>query len=221
MANQAKKAILRALVEGVLSDLMVKTTGEQVYLDAETTLSAKLAEMVTAINLRAKSEDVTAEIQAAVNGLVDGAPETYDTLKELADYVAAHQDVVDALNAAVAGKADKTAFEAVQATVNALGTLASKSTVSETDLDSALKEKVNAASEGNHSHANKALLDTYTQTEANLADAVKKKHSHANQTALNGITSDKVTAWDGKSTIYVAKSQPEKLAAGDLWISLE
>ena len=208
MANQAKKAILRALVEGVLSDLMVKTTGEQVYLDAETTLSAKLAEMVTAINLRAKSEDVTAEIQAAVNGLVDGAPETYNTLKELADYVAAHQDVVDA-------------FEAVQATVNALGTLASKSTVSETDLDSALKEKVNAASEGNHSHANKALLDTYTQTEANLADAVKKKHSHANQTVLNGITSDKVTAWDGKSTIYVAKSQPEKLAAGDLWISLE
>lgn len=32
--------------------------------------------------------------------------------------------------------------------------------VAETDLDAALKEKVNAAAEGNHSHANKAFLDT-------------------------------------------------------------
>lgn len=86
MSNPAKKAIVRALVEGVLSDLMVKTTGEQVYLDANTTLSAKLAEMVTAINLRAKSEDVATEIQTAINGLINGAPEAYDTLKELADY---------------------------------------------------------------------------------------------------------------------------------------
>ena len=35
-----------------------------------------------------------------------------------------------------------------------------------------------------HEHANKALLDTYTQTETNLADAVAKKHSHANATEL-------------------------------------
>ena len=40
------------------------------------------------------------------------------------------------------------------------GKLASKDTVAEADLDAALKEKVNAASEGNHSHANKAFLDT-------------------------------------------------------------
>lgn len=40
------------------------------------------------------------------------------------------------------------------------GKLADKDTVTETDLDAALKEKVNAAAEGNHSHANKAFLDT-------------------------------------------------------------
>ena len=50
------------------------------------------------------------------------------------------------------------------------GTLAKKNSVSESDLDSALAEKVNAASEGNHSHSNKTVLD--------------------------GITSDKVSAWD-------------------------
>lgn len=35
-----------------------------------------------------------------------------------------------------------------------------KDIVAETDLDAALKEKINAAAEGNHSHANKAFLDT-------------------------------------------------------------
>lgn len=50
------------------------------------------------------------------------------------------------------------------------GALANKSIVSESDLDSALAEKVNAASEGNHSHLNKGVLD--------------------------GITAEKVAAWD-------------------------
>ena len=50
------------------------------------------------------------------------------------------------------------------------GALASKNKVSETDLDSALVEKVNSASEGNHSHSNKSVLD--------------------------GITSGKVSNWD-------------------------
>lgn len=40
------------------------------------------------------------------------------------------------------------------------GAMAGKDNVTEADLDAALKEKVNAAAEGNHSHANKAFLDT-------------------------------------------------------------
>lgn len=51
-----------------------------------------------------------------------------------------------------------------------LGSLAYLSEVAEDNLSSALKEKVNAAAEGNHSHANKGVLD--------------------------GITADKVAAWD-------------------------
>lgn len=39
-----------------------------------------------------------------------------------------------------------------------------------------------------HNHANKALLDTYTQTEANLADAVTKTHEHANKSLLDTYT---------------------------------
>lgn len=40
------------------------------------------------------------------------------------------------------------------------------------------------AKEGDHTHSNKALLDTYTQTEANLADAVSKKHSQNTDTIV-------------------------------------
>ena len=39
-----------------------------------------------------------------------------------------------------------------------------------------------------HSHANKTLLDTYTQTEADLADAVTKRHSHTNKALLDTYT---------------------------------
>ena len=69
-------------------------------------------------------------------------------------------------------------------TLLGLGSMAYKSEVAEGDLNADLKAKVNAAAEGNHSHDNKALLDTYTQTEADLADAVAKKHAHANAEEL-------------------------------------
>lgn len=51
-----------------------------------------------------------------------------------------------------------------------------------------------------HEHANKALLDTYTQTEANLADAVTKKHEHANKTELDKIADGDKAKWDTAAT---------------------
>ena len=47
-----------------------------------------------------------------------------------------------------------------------------------------------------HEHSNKDLLDTYTQTETDLADAVSKKHSHTNADVLDGITSADTQNWD-------------------------
>lgn len=53
-----------------------------------------------------------------------------------------------------------------------------------------------------HTHANKELLDSYTQTEADLANAVAKVHEHGNKSVLDGITSAKVTSWDGKEDAF-------------------
>lgn len=43
------------------------------------------------------------------------------------------------------------------------------------------------------------MLDSYTQTEESLADAVAKKHDHANKEVLDKIDSRKVAAWDAKA----------------------
>lgn len=51
----------------------------------------------------------TAFVKAVINALVDGAPETLDTLKEIADAIAEHREVTDALNAAIGAKVDKVA----------------------------------------------------------------------------------------------------------------
>ena len=66
--------------------------------------------------------------------------------------------------------------------------------VTEDDLDDALKEKVNAASEGNHSHLNKAVLDS--------------------------ITTEKTEAWDGKPDVYIQADQPEGMKENDLWVQI-
>lgn len=63
-------------------------------------------------------------------------------------------------------------------------------------IESGDKAKWDAAEAKAHEHSNKALLDTYTQTEADLADAVTKKHEHENADVLAGITSEKVASWD-------------------------
>lgn len=50
------------------------------------------------------------------------------------------------------------------------------STISDFQSTVSANTDVTANTTARHTHANKALLDTYTQTEANLADAVSKKH---------------------------------------------
>jgi hypothetical protein len=58
------------------------------------------------------------------------------------------------------------------------------STISDFQTSVSANTDVSASTTARHTHSNKTLLDSYTQTEVNLADAVTKKHSHTN---LNSI----------------------------------
>ena len=135
--------------------------------------------------------------------IVAGADASYDTLKEIADWISSHKTDATAMNSAIV---------ALEAIVDGIGGDGEKATVVEyvTDAIAALKigdyakaadltalaGRVTTLEGKSHEHANKALLDTYTQTEVDLADAVAKKHEHSNKTVLDGITAEKVTAWD-------------------------
>lgn len=63
-----------------------------------------------------------------------------------------------------------------------------------------LETEVQTALNKAHEHANKALLDAYDQTNANIKDAVSKKHSHANAAELDKIATGDKAKWDATST---------------------
>ena len=69
MSDNRRNATLKALIDAAITELMIKTSGEQIYLDDNTTLSSKMAEMVTAINLRDKKTDVDAKIKTVTDSL--------------------------------------------------------------------------------------------------------------------------------------------------------
>ena len=99
--------------------------------------------------------------------IVNGADTRYDTLKEIADWIIS----------------DTTGSAQMANDINALKAISADTRLVKLEGKS-------------HSHSNIDLLETYTQTEANLADAVAKKHEHTNKTILDGITDVKVAAWD-------------------------
>lgn len=97
-------------LEGQLHELLVKTNGENTVVtwkDKETTLTAALADIFASLTDISTGKEVDAKISAAVDALIAGAPETYDTLKEIAEYIANHEDASTALNAAIGNKVDK------------------------------------------------------------------------------------------------------------------
>lgn len=79
-------------------------------------------------------------------------------------------------------------------------------------LDEAMNTRVEALEAIDHTHANKALLDTYTQTEENLADAVAKKHSHTfNETELNKIVEGDVAKWNSVAADHLTAADKTAL----------
>lgn len=129
-------------------------TGLQTELDKVTTLIGSDA---------SKSVRTIANEELAAQLIPENAKESLDTLQEIAQWIQDHPDDVTAIHAAIAALQTK---------------------VGDTSVAAQIKAVTDPIAAKSHEHANKALLDTYTQTETNLADAVAKKHSHANATEL-------------------------------------
>lgn len=82
MGNPTKNATLRGLIKNVLTDLMIKTTAYNVYLDEDTTVAVKMNEMCMAINDREKIADVNEKLSSV------GIMETFSGPVIQGDFVA-------------------------------------------------------------------------------------------------------------------------------------
>lgn len=235
--SNAKEMIMKAKVQGVVQEFMVRTHAEFVYLTEngqEVNLAAKLAEIILSLNGKATTKDVADSVAALKQELLGDLPkEAYDTFTELAAYIEEHEDAATALQEAIGNKADKTTVDAIQQTLAGLGSLATKSAVSESDLDAALTEKLNNADANKHTHANKAELDKIAEGDKEKWDAAEAKaHEHTNKSILDGITAEQVAAWDAAEQnaknyadekvaampkVFVQATEPADMKDGDIW----
>ncbi len=97
-------------INGTLAEIIAKSNGENVkvnYNGKEMTLAAALASIYTSVSGVISASDVDEKIGTAISELINGAPETYDTLKEIADYIASDKTAMQTLNDAIGNKVTK------------------------------------------------------------------------------------------------------------------
>ena len=143
---------------------------------------------------------VSKKVAEGIASVIAGADASFDTLKEIADWIvndttgaASMANKISALETLVGNITVATQIaNAIEAALKIDGV--DKYALAN-DL-TALARRVTTLEGASHTHDNKDLLDTYTQTEADLADAVTKKHDHANKAILDTITDGKIAAWD-------------------------
>ena len=244
----AKNAILKTRIEGVIYEIMVKTGAANVYVDDTTTLSAKLAEIVTDLALKATKTELTdglagkansshthaqadvtgladaltarptteamnTAISTAISGLIDGAPETYDTLKEIATYISTNETAMDALNEAIGKKANKAT------TLEGYGITDS---MTATQINKAIQDALAAATGGESAADVKVALDNYKTSNDARVKAIEDDYlKAADKTALQGSIDAAKEIANAKSKIYYSTTEPAGLAEGDLWVHLQ
>lgn len=174
MANDITR--LDAILDGIGGD------GEQA------TVVAYVEAMIAALGIAdyAKTADVNAELAKKVDKVDGSRLMTNEEATKLAGIAAGAQ--VNVIEKIKVNGVEQTVGEDKSVDVSVpTGALANLDEVAEENLNAALKEKVNAAAEGNHSHANKTVLD--------------------------GITAEKVAAWDAAE--QNAKNYVDGLVASD------
>lgn len=142
--------------------------------------------VVTQAELDAAYANSNLYTDTKINELINGAPETLNTLKEISDAIAEHQDVTDALNEAIGSKASQAELDAHT----------SNTTIHVTATD---KTNWNDANTKKHTHSNQTVLDAttaaYTTTEKEKlagitdgADSVSFTQSLTSGTQVGTIT---------------------------------
>ena len=183
----------------------------QDYISSDGTAAAEMTNKIGALETTVgKAADGENEATGLVKSVADNAS-AIAAEKSRAEGVEANLAQADTDNLAAAKKYADDAIIGLK-----IGDYAKKSDLDTHTGDTTVhitadeRSKWNAAESKAHTHSNKALLDTYTQTEENLADAVAKKHSHANAAELDKIQDGDVAKWNA------AQANAEATAASAL-----
>ena len=204
----------------IIADLALKATKTELTdglagkaNSSHTHAQADVTGLEDALTARPTTTDMNTAISTAISNLIDGAPETYDTLKEIAEYIASDKTAMDTLNAAIGEKADKAT------TLEGYGITDS---MTATQINKAIQDALAAATGGESAADVKVALDNYKTSNDTRVKAIEDDYlKAADKTALQSNI-DAVSEKAGKkSTIYYSASEPAGLAEGDLWVHLQ
>ena len=81
---ESRDIILTKKLNNVVYEIFVKTSSDMVYVNSDTTLTEKLNDIC---ELLTNSDASTTELREAFDKIVAGAPQTFQTFKEVWDYV--------------------------------------------------------------------------------------------------------------------------------------
>jgi len=161
----------------------VKTVQDEV--DALETEVAKKADTTTVEGINTRLGDAETDIDALQAKFGEGEGTVSDMISDAVAVETAARE------AAITKTASDAATDATTKANQAL-TDAKAHTNTEVGKD---RTRLDALEADTHTHSNKALLDTYDQSNANIKSAVDQKHTHENKSVIDGITAEKVTAW--------------------------
>lgn len=198
--NAMKKAILKKQIEGVVYEVMLKTTAEMVAIDdTGTTLAQKLIEL--------GKLPTSTYVDEKITELIGGAPETLDTLKELAAALGSDPNFATTIATQLGGKVDK---------IEGKG-------LSTNDFDNEAKSKL----AGIEAEANKTIIinNLTTTTEGSALDATQGKALNDALTThttndLPHVSDKERTMWNAKTRVVTGATAPSDLTDDDLFLEL-
>lgn len=213
MAN--KNVLVQMMIDSTLQNIMLQTGADNVIVDVAKgeMLSTRLASIATALAGMNSATEVDSKISKAIDDLISGAPETYDTLKEIADYIASDSTAMDALNKAILNKVDK---------VDGKG-------LSANDFTSALKTKLEGIATGatkvekSTTNGNVKINGVETTVYSHPTSAGNKhipSGGAANQVLVYGGSSGTAAWGTPKTIVRSGATTPQDLQEGELFFKI-
>lgn len=211
----SKNVLVQMMIDSTLQNIMLQTGADNVIVDVAKgeMLSTRLASIATALAGMNSATEVDSKISKAIDDLIGGAPETYDTLKEIADYIASDSTAMDALNKAILNKVDK---------VDGKG-------LSANDFTSALKTKLEGIATGatkvekSTTNGNVKINGVETQVYSHPATAGNKHipaGGAAGQSLVYGGSSGTAKWGTAPTVVRSGATTPNDLVNGEIFLKI-